>query len=91
MGLRSSIYGKLAVLGVSLPVLIVGLWWFSPQRIIWQTRRQLVQLSGKVPDETAHRAATVLVRDGQFDKALTISQQDIQDSYYKAEALRAIA
>jgi hypothetical protein len=50
-----------------------------------------VQLSGKVPDETAHRAATVLVRDGQFDKALTISQQDIQDSYYKAEALRAIA
>lgn len=92
MRLRSSIYGKLPiVLIISLPILIGGLWWFSPQRIIWQTRRELVQLSGKVSDEAAYRAATVLARDGQLNKALTISQQDIQYSYYKASALTEIA
>jgi tetratricopeptide (TPR) repeat protein len=89
---QRSVYGKLtAVLAILLSILLGWLWLSSPTGIIWQTRRELVQLSGKVPDSTAAEAAKALAVDGQFDKALKICERDIQSSYFKASMLSTIA
>ena len=88
---QRSVYGRItAVLAISLSILLGWLWLSSPTGIIWQTRRELVQLSGKVPDETAVKAAIALAMDGKFSKALKIYEQSIQNSYEKDEALSSI-
>ncbi len=89
---KRRLYRNLGILGTILLLLMTGWGWlhYTTPGQLWQIRQELAYWGEKVRDDDYQsKAAIAFAKDGQV-KQMTALLEEIDDSYYKAEALSAI-
>ncbi|HAC62744.1 MAG TPA: hypothetical protein DCF68_04225 [Cyanothece sp. UBA12306] len=88
---KRQVYRNFGIFGVIALLLMAGWGWanYTTAGQIWQIRRDLAYWSKNVGDEYQSKAAIAFAKDGKIGQMNQLLEQ-IESSYYKAGALKAI-